>query len=158
MTSLPAPDMLRLRDALPFWLSLLMIPLALTGATVGGWTVLLLPFSLLPLAMLGLGCAWFLSALGVYLRDVGYIVSVALQALFFATPIFYPVSAIPEAYRGWMMLNPLTPMIDLVRGHLIIGTPGDPTTWACALAIGLVAMALGYAWFMVTRKGFADVL
>jgi len=122
------------------------------------WTVLLLPFSLLPLAMLGLGCAWFLSALGVYLRDVGYIVGVALQALFFATPIFYPVSAIPEAYRGWMMLNPLTPMIDLVRGHLIIGTPGDPTTWACALAIGLVAMALGYAWFMVTRKGFADVL
>jgi len=43
MTSLPAPDMHRLRDALPFWLSLLMIPLALTGATVGGWTVLLLP-------------------------------------------------------------------------------------------------------------------
>ena len=43
MTNLPAPDMHRLQDALPFWLSLGMIPLALTGATVGGWTVLLLP-------------------------------------------------------------------------------------------------------------------
>ncbi|MGQ0564738.1 MAG: alkane 1-monooxygenase [Gemmobacter sp.] len=43
MTSLPAPDIHRLRDALPFWLSLVMVPLALTGATVGGWTVLLLP-------------------------------------------------------------------------------------------------------------------
>ena len=43
MTSLPAPDQFRLQDALPFWLSLGMIPLALTGATVGGWTVLLLP-------------------------------------------------------------------------------------------------------------------
>ena len=43
MTSLPAPDRFRLQDALPFWLSLVMIPLALTGATVGGWTVLLLP-------------------------------------------------------------------------------------------------------------------
>ena len=43
MTSLPAPDLHRLQDALPFWLSLLTIPLALTGATVGGWTVLLLP-------------------------------------------------------------------------------------------------------------------
>ena len=43
MTVVPEPQMHRLRDALPFWLSLGMIPLALTGATVGGWTVFLLP-------------------------------------------------------------------------------------------------------------------
>ncbi len=122
------------------------------------WTALLVPVSLLPLAMLGLGCSWFLSSLGVYLRDVGYLVGVALQVLFFATPIFYPVTAIPEAYRGWIMLNPLTPMIELVRGHLIIGTVGEPAIWLTAFALGGLAMIGGYAWFMVTRKGFADVL
>jgi lipopolysaccharide transport system permease protein len=122
------------------------------------WTVILVPLSLLPLAMLGLGLSWFLSALGVYLRDVGYIVSVALQVLFFATPIFYPVSGIPEAYRGLMALNPLTGMVGLVRGHLIFGTVGEPAVWLSAFLVGAVVMALGYAWFMITRKGFADVL
>jgi lipopolysaccharide transport system permease protein len=94
----------------------------------------------------------------VYLRDIGYIVGVALQVLFFATPIFYPTTAIPESYRAWMLLNPLSPMIDLVRGHLIIGTMGDPLVWATAYAYGMIAAGLGYVWFMITRKGFADVL
>lgn len=43
MTTIPADQVKRLKNALPFWLSLGMIPLALTGATVGGWTVVLLP-------------------------------------------------------------------------------------------------------------------
>ena len=122
------------------------------------WTVLLVPLSLLPLAMLGLGLSWFLAALGVYLRDVGYIVGVIVQVLFFATPIFYPLSAIPEEYRWLMAMNPLTPMIDLVRGNLIFGVVGEPIVWMTAFIVGLVAMVLGYAWFMITRKGFADVL
>ena len=122
------------------------------------WTCLLIPLSVLPLALLGLGLSWFLAALGVYLRDVGYIISVVLQVLFFATPIFYPITAIPEAYRGWMLLNPLTPMVELVRGHLIIGQLGDPWIWSTAYGYGLGAALLGYLWFMITRKGFADVL
>jgi lipopolysaccharide transport system permease protein len=122
------------------------------------WTCVLVPLSLLPLVLLGLGITWFVSSLGVYLRDIGYIVGVALQVLFFATPIFYPTTAIPESYRAWMLLNPLSPMIDLVRGHLIIGTMGDPLVWATAYAYGMIAAGLGYVWFMITRKGFADVL
>jgi lipopolysaccharide transport system permease protein len=122
------------------------------------WTVIMLPLALLPPAMLGLGCTWFLASLGVYLRDVGYVVSVITQVLFFATPIFYPVTAIPEPYRPWMECNPLTSMVELVRGNLIIGTVGDPATWGAALSTGLIVMTLGYVWFMVTRKGFADVL
>jgi lipopolysaccharide transport system permease protein len=122
------------------------------------WTALLVPLSILPLAMLGLGVTWFLASLGVYLRDVGYLVGVALQVLFFATPIFYPVTAVPEPYRAWLSLNPLTPMVELVRTNLIIGGAGDPAVWATAFAIGLAAMILGHGWFMITRRGFADVL
>jgi lipopolysaccharide transport system permease protein len=138
----------------------LLIALAASFIVHGSvpWTVFLLPLSLLPLAMLGLGCSWILASLGVYLRDVGYFVGVSLQALFFATPIFYPLTAIPEVYRQWIMLNPLTTMVELVRSHLILGTVGEPVIWLTAFAIGGLAMICGYAWFMVTRKGFADVL
>lgn len=122
------------------------------------WTALLVPLSLLPLALLGLGVSWFLASLGVYVRDIGYMVGVVMQALFFATPILYPVTAIPEPYRAWMALNPLTPMVGLVRDHLIIGNVGEPAVWGMGFAYGVVALGLGYAWFMVTRKGFADVL
>lgn len=122
------------------------------------WTVLLVPLSLLPLAMLGLGVTWFLAALGVYLRDVSYLVGVALQVLFFATPIFYPATAVPEPYRAWLSLNPLTPMVDLVRTNLIIGETGDLMVWVTAFSIGLTAILLGHGWFMITRRGFADVL
>lgn len=122
------------------------------------WTCILAPLSLLPLVLLGLGVTWLIASLGVYLRDVGYIVGVVLQVLNFATPIFYPLTAIPEPYRAWMILNPLTSMIDLVRGHLIIGTVGDPLIWITAYGYGLMAAVLGYVWFMITRKGFADVL
>ena len=122
------------------------------------WTAVLLPLSLLPLAMLGLGLTWFIAALGVYLRDIGYVVGVVLQVLFFATPIFYPITAIPEQYQGLMSLNPLTSMVGLVRNHLIMGVVCDPEVWVSAFVFGITSMVLGYAWFMVTRKGFADVL
>ena len=57
-----------------------------------------------------------------------------------------------------MAVNPLTPMIDLVRGHLIFGVAGEPAVWIAAFLIGLLAMAFGHACFMIMRKGFADVL
>lgn len=122
------------------------------------WTVLLLPLAILPIALLGLGITWFVASLGVYLRDVGYLIGVILQVLNFATPIFYPITAIPEAYRGWMHLNPLTAQVDLVRGVLIVGEVGDPITWAVTYILSLAVAFLGYLWFMITRKGFADVL
>jgi lipopolysaccharide transport system permease protein len=122
------------------------------------WTCILVPLSLLPLALLGLGLTWLLASLGVYLRDIGYVVTVVLQVLFFATPIFYPTAAVPEAYQSWIRLNPLTSMVDLMRGHLILGTIGDPMTWAAAYGYSIAAVVIGYVWFKITRKGFADVL
>lgn len=121
-------------------------------------TALITPLTLIPLALLALGLTWFLASLGVYLRDIGYLITVILQFLFFATPIFYPITSIPEQFRPWMAINPLTPMINLVRGSLILGNPGDLTTWAQALGFGILAAILGYAWFMLTRRGFSDVV
>ena len=56
----------------------------------------LLPVVMIPLALTVMGLMWFLAALGVFLRDVGQIVGIGTAALMFMSPIFYPLSALPE--------------------------------------------------------------
>src|SRR5215471_10559134 len=58
-------------------------------------TAVFLPLIYLPLILLCLGLGWFLSSLGVYVRDIGHTVIIVVQMLFFMTPIFYPLTAVP---------------------------------------------------------------
>ena len=121
-------------------------------------TLLLLPLIILPLALFTIGITWLLASLGVYLRDVGQIVGVVITAMMFLSPIFYPVSALPEQYQVLLHLNPLTPVIEQTRQALVWGNVPDLKLWSVYL-VGSAAIAwLGFAWFQKTRKGFADVL
>jgi len=83
---------------------------------------------------------------------------VACQALMFMSPIFYPVSALPEKYRWAIEINPLTVTIEQARNCLLLGALPDYYVLLNAYLIGLFAAFLGYVWFQKTRKGFADVL
>jgi lipopolysaccharide transport system permease protein len=121
-------------------------------------TVLLIPLIILPLLLLILGLSWALASLGVYLRDVSQFISILTTVLLFLSPIFYPVSALPEQYRSFLLLNPLTPVIEQTRQILLGGTiPNMEILAAYSLGTSLVAW-LGFAWFQKTRKGFADVI
>jgi lipopolysaccharide transport system permease protein len=121
-------------------------------------TALLLPVALLPLVLVIMGMIWFLAALGVFLRDAAQVVSIAVSALIFLSPIFYPLTALPENIRPLLYLNPMTPAVEHVRGVLIAGEVPDALQYGAFLAVGLVVAALGFAFFQKTRKGFADVL
>jgi len=121
-------------------------------------TILLMPAILMPLALLTLGFTWLLASLGVYLRDVSQIVWVLTAALLFLTPIFYPISALPEQYRLLLSFNPLTPIIEQSRMVLVWGSIPDLGFWLGQLSCSAVVAWLGFAWFQKTRKGFADVL
>jgi lipopolysaccharide transport system permease protein len=121
-------------------------------------TALLLPIVILPLALLTLGLSWILASLGVYLRDVGQFIGIATTALLFLSPIFYPVSVLPEKYQTLLLLNPLTPVIEQVRDILIWGKTPDWLFFGGGFAASAVIAWLGFAWFQKTRKGFADVL
>jgi lipopolysaccharide transport system permease protein len=122
------------------------------------WTAVLFPLVLVPLVMLTLGVAWVLASLGVFLRDVGQVVGLLTTMLLFLSPVFFPVTAVPEFFQPWMHLNPLTFVIEQSRAVLIFGALPAWDAWlAYTLAAGLFAWA-GYAWFQKTRKGFADVL
>jgi lipopolysaccharide transport system permease protein len=138
----------------------LLVWLVFFGATFGAppATAMLLPVVLLPLLAFTLGLSWLLTSLGVYLRDVGHVVGIATPALMFLSPVFFPISALPEAVRPLILLNPLTLVIEHVREVLIFGRiPSMPLLAAQFVVSGLV-MWLGFAWFQRTRKGFADVL
>lgn len=122
------------------------------------WSVVFTPFVLLPLVILSLGLAWMLASLGTFLRDVGQTIGIVTMVMMFLAPVFYPVNALPEKFRPWLMLNPLTFIIEQAREVLIWGhLPNWMGLGGYTLAAAAIAWA-GYAWFQKTRKGFADVL
>lgn len=121
-------------------------------------TMLWLPFVLLPLVLFTTGVCWALAALGVYLRDVSQLTSMATTTLLFLSPIFYPVSALPEKYRQILYLNPITPAIEMVRDVMYWGKMPDTLLLAIYTSIAAAIAWLGFALFQTTRKGFADVL
>ncbi len=122
------------------------------------WTVIFTPLVLLPLVILTTGLAWMLASLGVFLRDVGQTIGIITTVLMFLSPVFYPVTAVPERFRPFIMANPLTFIIEQMRDVLIWGhLPNWLGLGAYTVAAGAIAWA-GYAWFQKTRKGFADVL
>ncbi|SDP44589.1 lipopolysaccharide transport system permease protein [Rhodoferax sp. OV413] len=122
------------------------------------WTAALTPFVLLPLVILATGIAWMLASLGVFLRDIGQTIGVFTTILMFLSPVFFPVSAVPERFRPYIMANPLTFIIEQAREVLIWG---HMPNWAGLSVYTAAATAIawaGYAWFQKTKKGFADVL
>lgn len=122
------------------------------------WTAIFLPVVLLPLVVLTLGGAWILASLGVFLRDVAHPVGLLMTVLLFASPVFYPISALPEPIQPWLLLNPLTFILGQARDVLIFGQLPDWGGLAIYSVVALVIAWLGYAWFQKTRKGFANVL
>lgn len=112
------------------------------------WTWLLFPVVLAPLLILTAGLSMLLSALNVRFRDVGIIWVVVAQALFYASPVIYPIDtpAIPETLRNLLLVNPLTPILEQGR-HWII----DPN------APGAVAAAGGWAHMLPAIAVFVAV-
>lgn len=122
------------------------------------WTMVLFPFIMLPLVFATLGFSWFLAALGVYLRDIGQMTGMFTTVLLFVSAVFFPISALPVKYQGWLQLNPLVSIIEEGRNVLIFGQFPDIGRWGMMLATSLIVAWAGFVWFQKTRKGFADVL
>ncbi|MBA1232871.1 ABC transporter permease [Pseudomonas viridiflava] len=121
-------------------------------------TILLLPVVMVPLVFFIMGVSWALASLGVYFRDVSQFIGIVITVLMFMSPIFYPVNALPEEYRGLLELNPLTPAIQMAREVMFWRQVPDLVALVQYYLGSIVVALLGFAWFQKTRKGFADVL
>jgi lipopolysaccharide transport system permease protein len=121
-------------------------------------TLVLFPLVIMPLLFLCLGLTWFIASLVVFIRDLGYVVPLALQVLLFATPIFYPLDAVPERFQPLLRGNPLALIVEDFRRVVFWDLPPDWGRLAGSALVGATVMLLGYAWFMKSKRGFADVL
>jgi lipopolysaccharide transport system permease protein len=122
------------------------------------WTVILFPILLVPLVLFILGLSWFLASTGVYLRDAGQAIGILTTLVLFLAPVFYPISAIPEMYRPFVYMNPLTLIVEQARDVLIWGKQPQWSHLGIYLLCSILFAWLGFSWFQKTRKGFADVL
>lgn len=137
-------------------IALLLVQWLLKGTLPA--TAFLLPILVLPFVLLTAGLSLMLASLGTFVRDVGQAIGVLTTILLFLSPVFYPVSRLPEVFQFWMALNPLSFMIEEGRKLLVLGLLPDVTGWLLYGGIALVIFWLGHWWFQFTRDGFADVL
>ena len=121
------------------------------------WNFALLPALVALLTLLALGLSMWFSALNVRYRDVGVALPVALQLLMFASPVAYPSSLVPPAWRTAYALNPLVGLIEGFRAALL----GRPMDWAAlGVSAAVTAVLLVYSAYTFRRRerGFADVV
>ena len=121
-------------------------------------SALWLPLILLPYLLLLAGIAWGVSALGVFIRDIEQLTGLAATICLFLSPVFFPVTALPEFLRGWIWLNPIAVPVAQLRRVLFEGLPPDPALLLPYAAAALAIAWLGYSGFHRLRRAFADVV
>jgi ABC-type polysaccharide/polyol phosphate export permease len=120
-----------------------------------GWQIVLFPVLMLFAMLFSLGIGLFVSIYNVYYRDVSYLVTILLQALFYATPIIYTINLVPQRLFGlplnaMVRLNPLTQMVDFSRDLFYLQQlPSWPTVIGLAVSSTLT-FAVG--WWLFGRK------
>lgn len=135
-------------------LGILLIVLGLLGNV--SWTWLLVPFWLLIFTVFVSAFSLILSLLNVYFRDLAHIIGVAIQLGFYASPIIYQITLIPEQAHGLPLrriveLNPMTQFIELFRSLTYGLTPGSGASWLGVL--GITAIVSGLAVLVYRSRG-----
>jgi lipopolysaccharide transport system permease protein len=144
---------------LDFGIALAMLAvLLIVNHIVPTFAMLLMPVWIAVLMLYALGIGLVVTSLMVSYRDVGYMLPLAMQILFYACPIAYPASNIPAKAEFWYHLNPLASLFEAYTWSVFnVGTP-DWTRLAIASAVGVLAFFVGVFSFKRMEKKFADVI
>ncbi|MCB1103894.1 MAG: ABC transporter permease [Cephaloticoccus sp.] len=122
------------------------------------WELFWLPIIILPLVMFSLGIAWFCSALGVFLRDIGQLMQFLTMALMYSSAVFFSATKIPDALWTFMRFNPVLLSIESARNTALWAQPMNYHHLIYLYGIGLLTCILGHTAFKRMRPAFADVL
>ncbi|HRA99015.1 MAG TPA: ABC transporter permease [Ignavibacteria bacterium] len=122
------------------------------------WYILLTPVLLLLMAGLGLGFGIIVSSLTTKYRDFSFLVSFGVQLLMYATPVIYPLSALPEKYKWIVLANPMTAIIDTFRyAYLGAGTFNAGNLIYSSIFM-VVILSFGIVIFNRVEKTFMDTV
>ena len=120
------------------------------------WNLLYLPLLLLILYGAVAGFCLMFSAMNVYIRDLEHIVNLVTMAWFYATPIVYPITMLPDWLQKLLLLNPMTPLVLGFRNVIYYGTPPDFFQIGIAVAEAVVIFTAGVLIFNKLEPGFAE--
>jgi lipopolysaccharide transport system permease protein len=124
---------------------------------VPGWDVLLaIPALVLLSFVSSLGVGLALAALTVTYRDFRYVIPFLIQAWMYLSPVIYPVTLIPPAWRPLLALNPMVGVIDGFRSALL-GVPWNVPALAISSMTSCSLLLFGLLYFRQTERRFADV-
>jgi len=138
--------------AVPFVDVLFALPIVIGMLVVTGelsWQIATWPAIMLLQFVLMAGIAWITASTSVYARDIPGLVSVVLTMLFYLTPVFYGLRAVPDEYEWVLNLNPLTTLVTAYRA-VMVGEPGPSMSLVGALT--LVSIAVAYAGWRIFRR------
>lgn len=136
-------------------LLIVLLFFTLEGQPLGWGALWVIPILVVQLVFT-LGVVFPLAALNLFYRDVRFLVAVGLNLWFFATPIMYPLSLVPERYRIVYDLNPMARFVASYRYAVFDNVAPPVETLAWATAVSLVAFILGYQLFRRMEPSFAD--
>jgi lipopolysaccharide transport system permease protein len=120
--------------------------------------LLWLPFLIFITLALALGLGLCLSIINVFIRDVGQIVPILLQLLYWFTPIVYPASIIPEKYRGYLELNPIFPLITSFQNILVYKSPPLIPDCLIVFLVAIIFLFIGLVLFRRANSELVDIL
>ncbi len=112
----------------------------------------------IPLVILAVGLSLLISAISVYLKDVGNAISVIVTILMYLSPVFFPLSAVPENFRGICEINPMTYIIENFRNVVLYGEMINWKYYGISCLVAIAFYLIGKTVFMRAKEGFADVL
>ena len=138
-----------LLSLIPVFLIALILGVKITPA------VLVMPFAILILAGFALGMGLLLSAAAVFFADMEPVYNVLLTIWMYATPIIYPLEALPEQIRWVMLFNPLYYMVTIFREPLYLGTVPQLSYWLISAGFAILVLVVGGLVFTAHSSEYA---
>jgi len=122
------------------------------------WYILLTPVLVIIMGLLSLGLGLIFSSLTTKYRDLSMLLAFGVQLLMYATPVIYPLSAVPEKYKWLIVANPITAIVETFR-YAFLGSGSFSWLYlSYSLVVALVILFLGIIIFNKVEKTFIDVV
>src|SRR4051794_38540000 len=138
--------------------SFLLIRMVVVYGLTPSPAALLIPLLAVLVVLAALGIGILLSAVNVKYRDVQSGIPLLVQLWLFASPIAYPVTLVPEAYRVVYAINPMVSILQAFRWAVIGTEPPTLAMVAVSTAAAAAMFAVGLAYFRRTERTFADII
>lgn len=122
------------------------------------WRLLFVPVFLAVAMSLALGVALWLGPINAKFRDIMHTLPFLLQVWMYGSPVFYPMSIVPEQYRAVYSLNPMVGVIEGFRWAVLAKAQPDLKPMLISFSVILVLLSTGLVWFRNRERGFADII